>query len=163
MAEIMIDAKCPKLPPRPYFHYIRENVSHRSYEATCCFRFAVLEAHWVKVNSIVLAFRYPSSLRSKTKKSKVSQITLLFAAIADAPPSYQSTPAVDYRVKSYKAATGFKSCTTMHTACSWSIHCSPSRTMSTTTKLHGSFHPCHPVLLLAPGDRGSHQDNGSMQ
>ena len=44
MAEIVID---PKLPPRPYFHYIRENVSHRSYEATGCIRFAVLEAHWV--------------------------------------------------------------------------------------------------------------------
>ena len=70
MAEIMIDAKCPKLPQRPYFHYIRENVSHRSYEATCCIKFAVIEAHWVKVNSIVLAFRYPSSLRNKTKKSK---------------------------------------------------------------------------------------------
>ena len=41
-----------------------------SYEATCCIKFAVLEAHWVKVNSIVLAFRYPSSLRNKTKKSK---------------------------------------------------------------------------------------------
>ena len=68
MAEIVIDAKCPKLPPRPYFHYIRENVSHRSYEATGCIRFAVLEAHWVKVNSIVLAFRYLSSLRSKTKE-----------------------------------------------------------------------------------------------
>ena len=67
-AEIVIDAKCPKLPPRPYFHYIRENVSHRSYEATGCIRFAVLEAHWVKVNSIVLAFRYLSSLRSKNKK-----------------------------------------------------------------------------------------------
>ena len=70
MAEIVIDAKCPKLPQRPYFHYIRENVSHRSYEATCCIKFAVLEAHWVKVNSIVLAFRYPSSLQNKTKKSK---------------------------------------------------------------------------------------------
>ena len=70
MAEIVIDAKCPKLPQRPYFHYIIENVSHRSYEATCCIKFAVLEANWVKVNSIVLAFRYPSSLRNKTKKSK---------------------------------------------------------------------------------------------
>ena len=74
----VIDAKRPKLPPRPIITTdIRENVSHRSYEATCCIRFAVLEAHWVKVNSIVLALRYPSSLGSKTKKSKVSKITLV--------------------------------------------------------------------------------------
>ena len=87
MADIVIDAKCPKLPQRPYFHYIRENVSHRSYEATCCIKFAVLETHWVKVNSIVLAFRYPSSLRNKTKKSKecpkLPLFTLIFVGTID--------------------------------------------------------------------------------